>query len=110
MKAKAKQPAAPRGRGDTIRQLIMKALEGNTLSARDISGEVRISEKEAYDHLQHIQRSVSQNKDREFIVTPAECNKCGFVYKKRERLKKPGKCPLCRHQSISVPLFSIRKL
>ena len=108
MKAKVKQPAAPRDRGDTLRQLIMKALEGSTLSARDISGEVRISEKEVYDHLQHIQRSVNQNKGREFIVIPAECNKCGFVFKKRDRLKKPTKCPLCRHQSISVPLFSIR--
>ena len=110
MKTKTKQPVVPRDRSDTIRQSIMRAIEGNTLSARDISGEVRISEKEAYDHLQHIQRSVSQSKDQEFIVAPTKCNKCGFVFKKRERLKKPTKCPVCRHQSISVPLFSIRKL
>jgi predicted Zn-ribbon and HTH transcriptional regulator len=106
---KVKQPVAPRDRGDTIRKLIMKALEENVLSAKDLSGEVRISEKEVYDHLQHIQRSVSQDKDREFIVVPAECNKCGFVFKKRDRLKKPTKCPVCKQQSISLPLFSIRK-
>jgi hypothetical protein len=40
-------------------------------------------------------------------VTPAECRKCGFVFQKREKLKKPGKCPICRSESIEEPLFGI---
>lgn len=77
------------------------------MSARDISAEVRISEKDVYEHLEHIQRSVMKG-DHQFIVCPPECSKCGFVFRKREKLKKPGRCPVCRHEAISDPLFSIR--
>ncbi|MBA3060962.1 MAG: transcriptional regulator, partial [Nitrospirae bacterium] len=40
---------------------------------------------------------------------PAECAKCSFVFRKRERLKKPGKCPICRSEFIQEPLFLIKK-
>jgi predicted Zn-ribbon and HTH transcriptional regulator len=75
-------------------------------SAREISAEVGISEKEVVDHLGHIRIAVRKSKERLMII-PAECKKCGFKFKKRERLNKPGKCPICRSQQIQAPLFSI---
>lgn len=107
MKNKPKKPFIPPGRQDTVRQEIISALEGQTLSARDISGEVGISEKDVYDHLEHIRRTLSKTGQR-LAVTPAECKKCGFSFKKREKLKKPGKCPICRGESIEDPLFSLK--
>lgn len=96
----------PMERSDTVRHEIIKRLEGVTFSAKEISAAVRISEKEVYEHMEHILRSMS-NKERQLKITPAECKKCGFVFSKRKRLKKPGRCPICKAETIHEPLFSI---
>lgn len=106
MKVKPKKPFVPAERHETIRRHIMSAIEGKALSAKDISAEVGISEKEVYDHLEHIHRSFHHGGGY-LVVTPAECQGCGFVFKKRDRLKKPGKCPVCNGESITEPLFTI---
>ncbi|MCC6345701.1 MAG: transcriptional regulator [Nitrospirales bacterium] len=106
MRKRPKEPAAPAERHETVRQEIIFLLAGQTLSARDISVEVRISEREVYEHLDHIQRTVVL-RELHLVTTPAECKKCGFLFRKRERLKKPGKCPVCRGEAIKDPLFTI---
>lgn len=108
MKKKSKEPFIPVERHETIRQKIISVLEGQTLSAKDISADVRVSEKEIYEHLEHIQRTLNKS-EHIFILAPAVCKKCGFVFRKRYKLKKPGKCPVCRSELIQEPLFSIRK-
>jgi predicted Zn-ribbon and HTH transcriptional regulator len=108
VKKKSTEPLIPVERQETIRREIISVLVGKTLSAKDISADVRVSEKEIYEHLEHIQRTISKS-EHNFIVTPAECKKCGFIFRKRDRLKKPGRCPVCRGESIQEPLFSIRK-
>jgi len=106
MKVKSKEPFVPQERHDTIRQEIISVLAERTLSAREISAEIGISEKEVVDHLGHIRIAVHKSKERLMII-PAECKSCGFRFKKRERLTKPGKCPICRHKYIQEPRFSI---
>ena len=108
MKKKQKEPPAPVERHETIRRRIISILEGQTLSAKEISGSVSIPEKEVYEHLEHIQKTVN-TRDAYLVITPAECAKCGFVFRKREQLKKPGKCPVCRSEFIHEPLFLINK-
>jgi len=108
VKKKFKEPFVPVERQETIRQKIISLLDGRTLSARDISIDVGVSEKEVYEHLEHIQRTINK-RERNFIVTPAVCKKCGFVFRKRDRLNKPGKCPVCRNEVIQEPFFSVRK-
>ncbi len=107
MKNKPKNPFIPAGRQETVRQDIISALVEQTHTAKDISKAVSIQEKEVYEHLRHIQKTISKG-DQRLIVTPAECRKCGFSFKKRERYKKPGKCPVCRGESITEPLFIIK--
>ena len=109
MKRKPKEPFIPVERHETVRQKIISVLEGQTLSAKDISADVMVSEKEVYEHLKHIQKTLNK-RERNLIITPAECKKCGFVFRKRDRLKKPGRCPVCRGELISEPLFSIKTL
>lgn len=106
MKKISKKPFIPVDRKETIRQEIISALQGRTLSVKELSGMVRVSEKEIYEHLEHIQKTLNKD-DHMLKVTPAECRKCGFVFKKREKIKKPGKCPICRSESIEEPLFGI---
>ncbi len=107
MKQKSKEPFVPLEKSETVRKEMISFLKEQTLSARDISGYVRISEKEVYAHLDHIKKSITKDKLK-LIVEPAICKKCNFVFKKRERLKKPGKCPLCHSESIEEPLYSIK--
>jgi predicted Zn-ribbon and HTH transcriptional regulator len=108
LKKKPKEPFVPVERQETIRQKIISILECQTLSARDISSDVMVSEKEVYEHLEHIQKTLNK-REHSLIITPAECKKCGFLFRKRDRLKKPGKCPVCRSEFIQEPLFSIKK-
>ncbi len=107
LKKKAKKPFIPVERHETIRQKIAAVLEGQTLSAKGISANVGASEKEVYGHLEHIQKTINK-KNLTLLITPAECRKCGFVFKKRDRLNKPGKCPVCNSELIQEPLFSIK--
>ncbi len=107
MRTKDRKPSVPAERHETVRQEIMESMTGQSLSAKDISMRVRIPEKEVYGHLEHIRMSTGGGK-HEFVVTPAQCKKCGFQFKKRDRLSKPGRCPVCRSETIEVPLFSIK--
>ena len=109
MKKKWREPFVPVERRETIRRKILSLIETHVLSAREISADIRISEKEVYEHLGHIQRTLSR-KDHAFTLIPPECRKCGFVFRKRDKLKKPGKCPVCKSELIKEPLFSVRKV
>jgi len=107
MKKKDKMPFVPPERKGTIRQEIIVLLEENTpVTAKDISAEVRIPEKEVYGHLEHIQKSLNKT-GQQLHIKPAECLKCGFVFAKREKFKTPGRCPVCHEEHIQEPLFSI---
>lgn len=107
MKSKQKGPFVPADRAGTIRKMIVAAIRGQQMTAMDISAMVSISEKDVYGHLGHIQRSIKK-KEGVFVVVPAECKKCGFKFTKREKLKRPGKCPICRSESLTVPVFLIK--
>lgn len=80
----------------------------NPRTAKEISGEVRIPERDIYEHLEHIRKTMNKGEYR-LVVVPARCERCGFVFRKRGRLKKPGKCPICRSESVTEPLFSVEK-
>lgn len=106
MKPRPKLPTVPSPHLDTLRHEIIRLLEADAMSARDISMAVHVAEREIYDHLEHIRRTLHAAGDR-LEVTPAECKKCGFLFHSRDRLTKPGKCPQCRHEAIHEPLFRV---
>jgi len=106
VKARIKEPMVPVERFDTIRHRIIAILLTHPGTARQISAELRLPEREIYDHLEHIRRTMHSGVYR-LVVQPAICEKCGFSFRKRERLKRPGKCPICRSESITEPLFSV---
>ncbi len=91
----------------TLRKKIAEALEGDFLDLREISKLFGIKEKDALDHLIHIEKSAHH---KGFTVEPASCQQCGFSFKKRTRLSTPGRCPLCKSENISPPRFRISNL
>jgi len=90
----------------TIRQKMILLLGEESLGVRDLSQALGISEKDAYAHLEHIQRSVSRQ-GKDLVMVPCECLSCGYVFKDRERVKKPGRCPKCRQSHILGAMFKI---
>lgn len=106
-RSRPRPPATPGERDQTPRQAIIDALLGRELTAKDLSAEVRASEKDVIGHLEHIRRSLRDETGRRFVVTPARCLECGFSFGKRERLSAPGRCPLCKSERVEPPLFSV---
>jgi transcriptional regulator len=89
----------------TLRQRIMAELEKGSLTVRDLSKAIRISEKEVIAHMEHVAKSLKP--PRRLIIEPSVCNKCGFVFYDRRRFSSPSRCPGCRHEGISPPAFRI---
>ncbi len=90
----------------TTRQGIMALLSQGEYGAKSISKIIRISEKEVYQHLEHIGRSLKSQKMKLKII-PALCLECGFRFEGRNRYTSPGKCPKCRGEHIQDPGYSI---
>ena len=91
----------------TIRENIIELLLQKEFDAREISGQIGVSEKDVAEHLTHISRSLP-HRGMKLIVTAAKCYSCGYTFKDRSRPKKPGKCPKCRSEHIDPPRFSIK--
>ena len=90
----------------TIRQQIIVLISDREMDARELSREVGIKEKEVYEHLVHIQRSLAA-KGSKLAVRPSECLSCGYVFKDRRRLTRPGRCPRCRQSQLTHPAYQI---
>ena len=101
---KPKSPPIPAEKDESIRQKIRIMLAEGKVSAKEISMAVGIREKDVFGHLEHIQQSCRRGKEQLAIIPPV-CKGCGFVFKKRTRLTKPGKCPICRGSTIEEPLY-----
>lgn len=89
----------------TIRQEMADILLRSRVTAQELSQALSIKEKEVRYHLEHIARSMVKGKS--FVVEPAVCKKCGFVFKKRDKLSIPSRCPVCKEESIQRPKFGI---
>lgn len=89
----------------TIRQAIRELLLRQPLSALEISRRLALPEKEVLSHLEHLARAPGPGLT--FQLEPPVCKLCGFVFKKRQRLSTPSRCPRCRGQAIRRPRFAL---
>ena len=90
----------------TIREQMMDLLLEGEYDVYEISQHLNVQEKDVYQHLSHITKTLAPRKRRLNIV-PAVCISCGFRFKERRRFKKPGRCPMCRSERIRPPLYGI---
>ena len=91
----------------TARQRLIEALTNHLYSTRQLAGMLALPERQIEDHLLHIVRSLRRDRTRRFIMEPATCQGCEFVFRERTRLTCPSRCPRCRSESISVPRYRI---
>ena len=106
MSRKVPEPPPPPERHATVRAALEEALRKGPASARDLSTEVGIREKDVAGHLEHVEHS-ARARGEQLVVEPAACADCGFRFEGRARLTKPGACPKCRSTRIDPPLFSL---
>ena len=90
----------------TVRQQIIELLKETSLTALDISQEVHIAEKDVYQHMPHIAKSVL-GQGCSLTIDPSVCLSCGYTFKQRRRFSRPGRCPSCRKTRIRRPTFRI---
>lgn len=93
--------------GPTTRQHLIDLLSAGSCGARELSQLLHQSEKEIYDHLQHIERSLKPGGKR-LVIEPSICLSCNFVFADRKRPQPPGHCPHCRKTHIRRPRYAIR--
>ncbi len=102
-----KREPIPKERTSTIRQELERLLrEGPPRTLLELAMAAAIREKDAAAHLEHLIRS-SKAKGVKIAIEPARCLACDFVFKKREKLTTPGRCPVCGSERISNLRFQI---
>ena len=90
----------------TTRQQMIVLLSENDMNARDLSQAMGIREKEVYEHLPHIARSVAAQR-KKVIIRPSTCLTCGYVFKDRRRFTRPSRCPRCRKTHLQEPMYRV---
>ena len=74
-------------------------------SVAELAECLEMKPKEIEDDLKHLLRSIRHEPYRA-VIEPATCQHCGFTFAK-DRLRKPGKCPQCKHTWIREPRISL---
>lgn len=105
-KRERREPATPPPESETARRSILALLEGGPCTAAEISAAVGRPEKDVLEHLAHLRKSLRRG-DLRLEISPAACRTCGFVFRKRDRVTSPGRCPICKGESISDPAFRV---
>lgn len=88
----------------THRQQIMQHLREGPSTVRDLATLVGVRIRQIVEDLEHIRRSLRGQKLK---VQPAECTACGMAFTSRKRLTAPSRCPRCRSERTSEPVFWI---
>jgi predicted Zn-ribbon and HTH transcriptional regulator len=92
----------------TVRQRIIDLLTDTRLSCRQLAQMLGASERQVEEHLTHVAKTIARDKTRRFILEPASCPNCDFVFRERTRLTRPSRCPRCRGEGISAPRYGIQ--
>jgi predicted Zn-ribbon and HTH transcriptional regulator len=90
----------------TIRQQMIEFLSNKEMGASELSKSVGIREKEVYEHLSHIARTVNARR-KKLIIIPSCCLECGYVFENRKRFSPPSRCPRCKSEHIQDPTYRI---
>lgn len=91
----------------TVRQRIIELLIGTRLSSYQLAAMVGIAERLIEGHLPHVVKTLARDRTQRFVLEPAACSDCGFVFRDRTRFTKPSRCPTCRSEGITAPRYGI---
>ncbi len=92
----------------TARQRIAQLLRERELTARELSQEASVPERDVAEHLRHLEHTLAQAGERLRTLSP-HCIKCGFTFEERARHSRPSRCPRCKSERISPARFAVVK-
>lgn len=92
---------------NTIRRKMMELLREEELDSITLSQLLSIPEKEVFDHLPHLVKSLKAGGEK-LHVTPYHCLHCGYSFGDRTRFTRPGRCPRCKNSHIRMATYAIR--
>ena len=90
----------------TTRERIADRLRDEALSAGALARTFGVRTPVALDHVRHIARSLAATDDQ-LQVAPPTCRDCGFDGFD-DPVNRPSRCPECRSEALSEPVFRIR--
>lgn len=90
----------------TLRKRIIHLLLEEQLNTMELSAALSIPEKDVSGHLEHICRSIKKEK-MHLVIDPYHCLSCGYNFRNRKRLDRPGRCPKCKSGHIRMAVFRI---
>ena len=93
----------------TIRQYIIDLLTEREMNAIEISQDLGIREKDVYEHLPHISRSVAAQ-GKMLVILPSKCLSCGYVFEERKRFTRPSRCARCKGTHLQRPAYVISEM
>ncbi|HKO30515.1 MAG TPA: hypothetical protein VJU54_05220 [Nitrospiraceae bacterium] len=91
----------------TPRQRMIELITGARLSSYQLAQMLGIPERQVEEHLTHVVKTIARDKTRRFVLDPARCQGCGFIFRDRSRLTSPSRCPHCRSEAITAPRYGI---
>jgi hypothetical protein len=91
----------------TPRQRIIDLITSTRLSSYQLAQMLGIRERQVEEHLPHIVKTIMRDRTKRFVLDPARCQDCDFVFRERKRLTSPSRCPQCRSESIAAPRYGI---
>jgi len=77
------------------------------MTVSELATQLEMTQRDVADDLLHLQRSL-RAAGAGLAVEPAHCRKCGFRFGE-EKLRKPGRCPVCRSTWIAEPRIGVRE-
>lgn len=86
---------------------MIELLREEELDAMELSQILSIQEKEVYEHLPHIAKTLVSAGEH-LIITPYRCLKCDYAFTDRPRFNRPGRCPRCKNTHIRMATYAIR--
>ena len=89
------------------RKDLIEPLLDRAWSLRELAEQLDMTQQDVEDDVHHLLRSLKHAGYR-VLVEPASCRHCGFVFHK-DKLRKPGKCPRCRHTWILEPRLRLER-
>jgi len=90
----------------TRRTWLKEELSKGFVSLQELAYSSGLDLKDLVEDFHHVKLSAEREGLR-VEVKPPRCKGCGFVFE--ERVKKPSKCPRCRHERVEPAKFRIAK-
>jgi len=91
----------------TPRQRLIELLQGTRLTSHQLAQRLGIPERQVEEHLTHVVKTVARDRARRFVLEPAHCSDCDYVFRDRTKLTRPSRCPRCRGEGVTAPRYGI---